>query len=170
MNKCSNCEIKMGYSEAKSSRDYGGLCLSCYVKSLVKNQIENKQAPRQQTNIKSIDGLFKKFENITITTETSLQLRIKKRFGVVHGEAAFTNVTYNNKPMIYRIFNKTSPSNDYAKAFRRAVEDAEIELKANAIKLGANCIIGYNMQAFATTWNKQDHIAISVFGTAVEVT
>ena len=39
MASCVECNIKMGYSETNASRNHDGLCIACYVKSLVKTKI-----------------------------------------------------------------------------------------------------------------------------------
>ena len=44
--------------------------------------------------------MFEKFENITLTSETAPNLRVRKRFGIVHGEATLTG-TPHEKPSFF---------------------------------------------------------------------
>ena len=39
MASCAECNVKMGYSETNASRNHDGLCIACYVKSLVKTKV-----------------------------------------------------------------------------------------------------------------------------------
>ena len=89
-------QCKNGYSETNASRNHDGLCISCYVKSLVKTKINAANNTKQPTNARSLDHLFEKFESITLTSETAPNLRVKKRFGIVHGEATLTGTPHGN--------------------------------------------------------------------------
>ena len=89
MSQCVECKTRMGYTETNVAREHKGLCVACHVKSLVKQKVSAANKPYSPTNIKSIDNLFSKFEDMLITSETSSNLRIRKRFGVVHGEGVF---------------------------------------------------------------------------------
>jgi uncharacterized protein YbjQ (UPF0145 family) len=169
MTKCSECEIKMGYAEANASKDHDGMCVGCYVKSLVKGQMEQKSPKRQPSNVKSIDGLFAKFEQILVTTETAPNLKIRKRLGVVHGEASQTSAPHQHVGFIKKILRRNAKPSAYHASFRKTVEEADIELKANAIKMGANCVIGYNMQLTGAHLGNKDYLIVCVTGTAVEI-
>ena len=83
------CKISMGFTETNVAREHKGLCVACHVKSLVKQKVSAANKPHSPTNVKSIDNLFTKFEDMLITSETSSNLRIRKRFGIVHGEGIF---------------------------------------------------------------------------------
>lgn len=168
MTKCSQCETKMGYAEANASKDHDGMCVACYVKSLVKGQIELKSPKRQPTNVKSIDGLFAKFEQLLVTTETAPNLKIRKRLGVVHGEASQTSTPHEHLGFVKKLLGRKVQPGAYHASFRKTVEEADIELKANAIKLGANCVIGYNMQLTGAHLGNKDYLIVCVTGTAVE--
>ena len=168
MTKCSQCETKMGYAEANASKDHDGMCVACYVKSLVKVQMELKSPKRQPTNVKSIDGLFAKFEQLLVTTETAPNLKIRKRLGVVHGEASQTSVPHEPVGFVTKILRRKVQPGAYHASLRKTVEEADIELKANAIKMGANCVIGYNMQLTGAHLGNKDYLIVCVTGTAVE--
>ena len=71
------------------AREHNGLCVACHVKSLVKEKVAAANKPYRPTNVKSIDNLFNKFEEMLVTSETSGNLRIRRRLGIVHGEGLF---------------------------------------------------------------------------------
>jgi len=66
---------------------------------LVKSKINAANKSQKPTNARSLDNLFEKFESITLTSETAPNLRVRKRFGIVHGEATLTG-TPHEKPSI----------------------------------------------------------------------
>ena len=50
MASCLECNVKMGYSETNASRNHDGLCIACYVKSLVKTKINAANNTKKPTN------------------------------------------------------------------------------------------------------------------------
>ena len=64
MAKCAECAVKMGYTETNIAKEHNGLCVACHVKSLVKEKVAAANRPNKPTNIKSIDNLFNKFEDM----------------------------------------------------------------------------------------------------------
>ena len=104
-------------------------------------QIEGDAAnkPQKPTNAKSIDSLFEKFDNLLMTSETATNLRVRKRFGIVHGEASLTG-TPHEKPKFFDRFKKRKKSPENNALLKKVIEEANVELKANAIKVGANAI------------------------------
>jgi uncharacterized protein YbjQ (UPF0145 family) len=130
--------------------------------------MELKSAKRQPTNVKSLDGLFAKFELLLVTTETAPNFKIRKRLGVVHGEASQTSTLHEHVGFLKKLLRRKVRPGEYHASFRKTVEEADIELKANAIKLGANCVIGYNMQLTGAHLGNKDYLIVCVTGTAVE--
>ena len=57
---------------------------------------------------------------------------------------------------------------DNNNVFKKIIEEANVELKANAIKRGANAILGYDMNLTTTTFGSKNYVIVSVTGTAVE--
>ena len=54
MASCAECNVKMGYSETNASRNHEGLCIACYVKSLVKTKINAANNTKNKSIKKSI--------------------------------------------------------------------------------------------------------------------
>ena len=79
MAKCLECKTKMGFTESNVAREHEGLCVACHVKSLVKEKVAAANKPHRPTNVKSIDNLFNKYEDMLVTCETAVNFRIRKR-------------------------------------------------------------------------------------------
>ena len=167
MASCVECNIKMGYSETNASRNHDGLCIACYVKSLVKTKVNAANNTKKPTNTRSLDHLFEKFENITLTSETAPNLRVRKRFGIVHGEATFTGTPHEKRSLLDRLWRKKK-SVENNSILKNVIEEANVELKANAIKQGANAVLGYDMNLTTTAFGTKNYVIVSVTGTAVE--
>ena len=167
MASCVECNIKMGYSETNASRNHDGLCIACYVKSLVKTKVNAANNTKKPTNTRSLDHLFEKFENITLTSETAPNLRVRKRFGIVHGEATFTGTPHEKRSLLDWLWRKKK-SVENNSILKNVIEEANVELKANAIKQGANAVLGYNMNLTTTAFGSKNYVIVSVTGTAVE--
>jgi hypothetical protein len=131
MANCAECSVKMGYTESNVARDHEGMCVACYVKSLVKTKVEAANSSRRPSNVKSLDNYFEKFENILVTSELNTNLRVRKRFGIVHGEATLTSSPHKKDTSWKNLFvRKKVPGNH--QSLRKVIEEADIELKANA--------------------------------------
>ena len=167
MASCVECKVSMGYSETNASRNHDGMCIACYVKSLVKSKVNAANKTLAPTNARSLDNLFEKFQTITVTSETAPNLRVRKRFGIVHGEATLTGNPHE-KPKFLDWLRRKKKSVDNNNVFKKIIEEANVELKANAIKYGANAILGYDMNLTTTTFGSKNYVIVSVTGTAVE--
>ena len=167
MASCVECKVSMGYSETNASRNHDGMCIACYVKSLVKSKVSAANKTLAPTNARSLDNLFEKFQTITVTSETAPNLRVRKRFGIVHGEATLTGNPHE-KPKFLDWLRRKKKSVDNNNVFKKIIEEANVELKANAIKRGANAILGYDMNLTTTTFGSKNYVIVSVTGTAVE--
>ena len=105
MASCVECNVKMGYSETNASRNHDGLCIACYVKSLVKTKINAANITKKPTNARSLDHLFEKFESITLTSETSPNIRVRKILLILFIIFNFVNVFAN--VLIFSFFIST---------------------------------------------------------------
>ena len=167
MSQCAECKISMGFTEYNVAREHKGLCVSCHVKSLVKEKVAAANKPHRPTNVRSIDNLFSKFEDMLVTSETAMNLRIRKRFGVVHGEGIFVIESQSLFKKLLSVFIKRYRVID-RKTLKTAISDALIELKAAALKAGGNAIVGYDIQYTNVIFKSKEHVIVSVSGTSVE--
>src|SRR6056300_839363 len=167
MVSCSECDTRMGYTESNVARDYDGMCVACYVKTLVKTKVQAANSVHRPSNVKSIDNYYSKFEDLIVTSEVNTNLRVRKRFGIDHGEATLTSSPHKKDTSWKNLFvRKKVPGNH--QSLRKVIEEADIELKANAIKRGANAILGYSMELTNAYLEHQNYVIVSVSGTAVE--
>jgi uncharacterized protein YbjQ (UPF0145 family) len=157
----------MGFTESNVAREHKGLCVACHVKSLVKEKVAAANKPHRPTNVRSIDNLFSKFEDMLVTSETATNLRIRKRFGVVHGEGIFVIESNSFLKKFLSVFVKRFRVID-RKTLKTAISDALIELKAAALKAGGNAIVGYDIQYTNVNFKSKEHVIVSVSGTSVE--
>jgi uncharacterized protein YbjQ (UPF0145 family) len=157
----------MGFTESNVAREHKGLCVACHVKSLVKEKVAAANKPHRPTNVRSIDNLFSKFEDMLVTSETATNLRIRKRFGVVHGEGIFVIEGKSFLKKFLSVFVKRYRVID-RKTLKTAISDALIELKAAALKAGGNAIVGYDIQYTNVNFKSKEHVIVSVSGTSVE--
>jgi len=167
MSQCAECKVSMGFTESNVAREHKGLCVACHVKSLVKEKVAAANKPHRPTNVKSIDNLFSKFEDMLVTSETAMNLRIRKRFGVVHGEGIFVIESQSFVKKFLSVFIKRYRVID-RKTLKTAISDALIELKAAALKAGGNAIVGYDIQYTNVIFKSKEHVIVSVSGTSVE--
>ena len=168
MAKCTECAVKMGYTETNVAKEHNGLCVACHVKSLVKEKVAAANRPHKPTNVKSIDNLFNKFEDMLITAETAVNFRVRKRLGVVHGEGLFV---VRDQSFLKRFFSRLFRRKEkfFEKSLKHAIDEAVVELKASALRAGANAILGYDIQYTNVTFNSREHVIVSASGTAVEM-
>ena len=168
MAKCAECTVKMGYTETNVAKEHNGLCVACHVKSLVKEKVAAANRPHKPTNVKSIDNLFNKFEDMLVTSETAVNFRVRKRLGVVHGEGLFV---VRDQSVVKRFFSRIFRRKEkfFEKSLKNAIDEAVVELKASALRNGANAVLGYDIQYTNVTFNSREHVIVSASGTAVEV-
>ena len=167
MSQCAECKVSMGFTESNVAREHKGLCVACHVKSLVKEKVAAANKPHRPTNVRSIDNLFSKFEEMLVTSETAMNLRIRKRFGVVHGEGIFVIESQSLFKKLLSVFIKRYRVID-RKTLKTAISDAVIELKAAALKAGGNAIVGYDIKYTNVIFKSKEHVIVSVSGTSVE--
>jgi len=167
MAQCAECNTRMGFTESNVAREHKGLCVACHVKSLVKQKVSAANKPHSPTNVRSIDNLFSKFEDMLVTSETATNLRIRKRFGIVHGEGIFVIESQSLLKKFLSVFIKRYRVID-RKTLKTAISDALVELKAAALKAGGNAIVGYDVQYTNVTFKSKEHVIVSVSGTSVE--
>ena len=74
----------------------------------------------------------------------------------------------HEKPRLLDRIRRKKRSSENNNILKKVIEEANVELKANAIKQGANAVFGYNMNLTTTTFGSKNYVIVSVTGTAVE--
>ncbi len=167
MAKCRDCSISMGYAESQAAQSYNGLCITCHVKERVQTKVMTSKEPAFSSTPKSTETVFNKFTDMLVTTESSINLRIRGRCGVVSTDFHYN---FTKTPFLKRVW-KLLRSRPEKKAdfLQESIELAMLELKAKAIRLEANAIIGLNIEYIVLGDFKKGGLIISLIGTGVKI-
>ena len=167
MAKCRDCAVNMGYAESQAAKNYNGLCITCHVKDRVQTKVLTSKEPVFSTTQKSTETIFNKFEDMLVTTESSINLRIKARCGIISTDFhySFKKISFFTK--VWNFFRSTPiKKTDF---LQESIELAMLELKAKAIRVEANCIIGLNIEYLALGDLRKDGLIISLIGTGIKI-
>ena len=167
MAKCRDCAVSMGYAESQAAQSYNGLCITCHVKDRVQTKVMTSKDPVFSTTQKSTETILNKFEDMLVTTESSINLRIKARCGIISTDFHYS---FEKKPLVKKAWNyfRSSPikKTDF---LQESIELAILELKAKAIRVEANGIIGLNVEYLVLGDLRKDGLIISLVGTGIKI-
>ena len=167
MAKCRECSISMGYAESQAASQYNGLCITCHVKHRVQTKIITAKDPGMSATQRSTENVFNKFQDMLVTTESITNLRIKARCGIITTDFHYE---FKTTPVIKRLWNflrkKPEKKSDF---LQQAIEMAMLELKAKAIRLDANAIIGLSVDYIVLGDFKKNGLIVSLVGTGIKI-
>ena len=167
MAKCRECSISMGYAQSQAALQYNGLCITCHVKERVQTKIITAKDPALSSTQRSTENVFSKFQDMLVTTESSINLRIKARYGIVTTDFHYK---FKTIPFTQRAWNflrkKSEKKSDF---LQQAIEMAMLELKAKAIRLDANAIIGLSVDYIVLGDLKKNGLIVSLVGTCIKI-
>ena len=167
MAKCRECSISMGYAESQAALQYNGLCITCHVKNRVQTKIITAKDPALSSTQRSTENVFNKFQDMLVTTESTTNLRIKARCGLVTTDFHYE---FKQIPVMKRAWNflrkKPEKKSDF---LQQAIEMAMLELKAKAIRLDANAIIGLSVDYIVLGDLKRNGLIVSLVGTGIKI-
>jgi len=165
--KCRECSISMGYAESQAASQYNGMCITCHVKHRVQTKIITAKDPGISTTQRSTENVFNKFQDMLVTTESTTNIRIKARCGIVTTDFHYE---FKSTPVLKRIWNfllkKQEKKSDF---LQQAIEMAMLELKAKAIRLDANAIIGLSVDYLVLGDFKKNGLIVSLVGTGIKI-
>jgi uncharacterized protein YbjQ (UPF0145 family) len=165
--KCNECSIQMGYAESQAALNYNGFCITCHVKNRVQTKVLTSKDPVFITSPKATETVFNKFEEMLVTTESTINLRIKKRVGIISADYLSEFPKTSIFKIIFGVFRKRKrKQTDFV---QEAMELAMLELKSKAIRADANGIIGLQVEYVVLGDLKKNGILISLVGTAVKI-
>ena len=102
-----------------------------------------------------------------VTTESTINLRIKARCGVVTTDFHYE---FKSAPVLKRLWNfllkKQEKKSDF---LQQAIEIAMLELKAKAIRLDANAIIGLSVDYVVMGDFKKNGLIVLLVGTGIKI-
>ena len=167
MAKCRECSISMGYAESQAASQYNGLCITCHVKHRVQTKIITAKDPGMSATQRSTENVFNKFQDMLVTTESITNIRIKARCGIITTDFHYE---FKTTPVIKRLWNflrkKPEKKSDF---LQQAIEMAMLELKAKAIRLDANAIIGLSVDYIVLGDFKKNGLIVSLLGTGIKI-
>lgn len=167
MAKCRECSISMGYAESQAASQYNGLCITCHVKHRVQTKIITAKDPGMSATQRSTENVFNKFQDMLVTTESITNIRIKARCGIITTDFHYE---FKTTPVIKRLWNflrkKPEKKSDF---LQQAIEMAMLELKAKAIRLDANAIIGLSVDYIVLGDFKKNGLIVSLVGTGIKI-
>jgi uncharacterized protein YbjQ (UPF0145 family) len=157
----------MGYAESQAASQYNGMCITCHVKHRVPTKIITAKVPGISTTQRSTENEFNKFQDMLVTTESTTNIRIKARCGIVTTDFHYE---FKSTPVLKRIWNfllkKQEKKSDF---LQQAIEMAMLELKAKAIRLDANAIIGLSVDYLVLGDFKKNGLIVSLVGTGIKI-
>ena len=167
MAKCRDCAVPMGYAESQAAQSYNGLCITCHVKDRVQTKVMTSKDPVFSTTQKSTETILNKFEDMLVTTESSINLRIKARCGIISTDFHYS---FEKKSLVKKdwSFFRSNPikKTDF---LQESIELAILELKAKAIRVEENGIIGLNVEYLFLGDLRKDGLFISLVGTGIKI-
>ena len=157
----------MGYAESQAASQYNGLCITCHVKHRVQTKIITAKDPGMSATQRSTENVFNKFQDMLVTTESITNIRIKARCGIITTDFHYA---FKTTPVIRRLWNflrkKPEKKSDF---LQQAIEMAMLELKAKAIRLDANAIIGLSVDYIVLGDFKKNGLIVSLVGTGIKI-
>jgi uncharacterized protein YbjQ (UPF0145 family) len=157
----------MGYAESQAASQYNGLCITCHVKHRVQTKIITAKDPGMSATQRSTENVFNKFQDMLVTTESITNIRIKARCGIITTDFHYE---FKTTPVIKRLWNflrkKPEKKSDF---LQQAIEMAMLELKAKAIRLDANAIIGLSVDYIVLGDFKKNGLIVSLVGTGIKI-
>jgi len=167
LGKCRDCSISMGYAESQAALNYNGLCITCHVKERVHTKIVTSKDPAVSSTQKSTETVFNKFQDMLVTTENTVNLRIKGRCGVITTDFHYK---FKTPPITRRIWNTLRAKPEKKVDFlQESIEFAMLELKAKAIRLEANAIVGLSVDYLVLGDIKKNGVIVSLIGTGIKI-
>ena len=156
MANCTSCGKKFGFLESGS----GGLCASCFFLEAVPEEYaeEVAQSVVQRQEIQAI----------LLTTETAPNLNITKRIEIVTAECAFGMNIF--KDLFAGVRNVVGGRSEAVqKTMRDSRRTALYELKKEAYEVGANAVVGVDLDYVELAGTGSSMVMLVASGTAVVI-
>ncbi len=186
MPKCKDCQTSFGFMELKNSlcksctnkktppctgctKNFlpdelkDGFCLTCYEKEQKKLEAQSDQVKKRELESLSRD----KLDSIILTTETAHNLDVTKRIDIISAECVYgMNVFKDIASGIRDIVG--GRNNSTQNVLRDARKTVLSELKKEAHSLGANAVVGVDLDYSEFSGGGKSMLIVVATGTAVE--
>ena len=191
MAKCKECNNSFGFLELKNGickqctiekappcRGCGanfevsdlvdGYCSSCHVKQLEKRAAQKEERERMQKAERLRNLTEQEFREIILTTETVTNLEITKRIEIISAECVFGMNIF--KDLFAGVRDIVGGRN---KSTQNVLGDARKtvlnELKKEALSLGANGVVGVDLDYSEISGGGKSMLFVVASGTAVKI-
>lgn len=165
MAECTVCEKEMGFADRQNAKSYNGLCRSCTEHGRkVSAGVESKTV-KQATDDNRQCSL--QIDNILLTTETAPNLNITKRIEIVTAECAF-GMNIFKEDLFAGVRNVVGGRSEAVqKTMRDSRRTALYELKKEAYEVGANAVVGVDLDYVELAGTGSSMVMLVASGTAV---
>lgn len=159
MANCTSCGKKFGFLET----GYSGLCGICHYQELVENSSpEEKQADLERAKLDA------EIESILITTETQLNINIQERITIITAECAYGMNIF--KDLFAGVRNVVGGRSEAVQSTMRDARNTVLyELKREAHLVGANAVVGVDLDYVELAATGSTMLLLVASGTAVRI-
>jgi len=162
MPTCGQCGKTVGFMQVRGK----GLCPECHKQNLIAEMPENPQQAEKKRQREEEDKLAERAEKILLTTEVASDLPIDKRLDVIAAECVFgLNILKDVFAATRDIFGGRSASTQ--DALRDARKFALTELKKEAAIVGADAVVGVDLDYSEISGGNKSMLFLVASGTAV---
>lgn len=164
MSTCLSCGKNLGFLNKAGN----GLCITCASSNEVRQQEYRKDASRQTERNESVKSYDPKIVDILLTTETVSSLNIVKRIEIVTAEVAFgMNIFRDLFAGVRNVVGGRSEA--VQKTMRDSRRTALYELKKEAYEVGANAVVGVDLDYVELAGTGSNMVMLVASGTAVVI-
>lgn len=159
MANCTKCGKKFGFLEA----GYSGLCSGCHYQELVENSSpEEKQAYLERIETDA------EIEAILITTESQPDINIQERITIITAECAYGMNIF--KDLFAGVRNVVGGRSEAVQSTMRDARNTVLyELKREARLVGANAVVGVDLDYVELAATGSTMLMLVASGTAVRI-
>ena len=162
MAKCSSCGKKFGVFEVSVDHEGQFFCNACF--DTIKAEVELKAKHNEERKAEKLLAV----EAIMLTTETAPNLNITKRIEIVTAECAFgMNIFKDLFAGVRNIVGGRSEA--VQKTMRDSRRTALYELKKEAYEVGANAVVGVDLDYVELAGTGSSMVMLVASGTAVVI-
>ena len=168
MAECKECGKSMGFADKVNAKSYDGKCVGC-TKALQDNHGKSKEDLEViKTQVAADTQKAAAINSIVLTTETAPNLNITKRIEIVTAECAFgMNIFKDLFAGVRDIVGGRSEA--VQKTMRDSRKTVLYELKKEAYEVGANAVVGVDLDYVELAGTGSSMVMLVASGTAVVI-
>ena len=169
MADCSNCGKNMGLADRMNAKSFGGKCRDCSNEERIMQQMVAAGIDPAEIEQKALEqyAFDAEIDAIILTTETAPNLQISERIEIITAEVAYGMHIF--KDLFAEVRDVIGGR---SKAVQNTMRDARrtalYELKREAFEVGANAVVGVDLDYVELSSGKS-MVMLVASGTAVVV-